>query len=365
MKICFICTEIFAWGKYGGFGRVTRTIGSELVKKGLDVFAVVPRRQNQKEIEILDGIKVLSFPVQNPLYSIKLFRESDAHIYHSEEPSFLTYLAQKAMPAKIHLVTSRDPRNFGDWLQELLHPSKNIFQVISNYVFENSPLVTRSVQKSDKVFYTAKCLKHKVISKYKLKNDIEFLPTPIRVPAEQINKSEMPQVCFISRFDRRKRPEVFLKLAEKFPEVRFIAAGESRDKSYQKYLLSKFSHLKNLEMCGFISQFKDNKFKDILEKSWIFVNTSVREGLPNSILEAMAYKCALLSSVNPESVASNFGIHVNNDDFQTGLRLLLENDNWKSLGAFGQQYVLENYEFNKAIDKHIQIYKILLNQSQL
>ncbi len=363
MKICFICTEIFSWGKYGGFGRVTRTIGSELVKHGFEVFAVVPKRQNQKDIEILDGIKVLSFPMQNPLYAKKLFRTCDAQIYHSEEPSFLTYLAAQAMPNKFHLVTSRDPRNFKDWMQELLHPSKNIFQVISNYVFENNPLVTKAVQKSDKVFYTAKYLKQKVMSKYKLKNDLEFLPTPIRVPTNQINKSEMPQVCFISRFDRRKRPEVFFQLAPKFPDVKFIAAGESRDKNYQKYLINNFSHLKNLEICGFISQFEDDKFKEILEKSWIFVNTSVREGLPNSILEAMAYKCALLSSVNPESVASNFGIHVHNDDFETGLRFLLENDNWKTLGALGQQYVIENYEFSKSIDKHIQIYRMLLKQS--
>ena len=33
MKVCLISTEIFAWGKYGGFGRATRMIGGELVKR--------------------------------------------------------------------------------------------------------------------------------------------------------------------------------------------------------------------------------------------------------------------------------------------------------------------------------------------
>ena len=27
VKICFLCVEIFAWGKFGGFGRSTRVIG--------------------------------------------------------------------------------------------------------------------------------------------------------------------------------------------------------------------------------------------------------------------------------------------------------------------------------------------------
>jgi hypothetical protein len=39
-----ISTEIFAWGKHGGFGRATRLIGFELAKRGLDVLAVVPRQ---------------------------------------------------------------------------------------------------------------------------------------------------------------------------------------------------------------------------------------------------------------------------------------------------------------------------------
>lgn len=360
MKICFICTEIFAWGKYGGFGRVTRTIGSELVRHGFEVFAVVPRRQNQNEIEILDGIKVLSFPAHNPFFAKRLFKSCDADIYHSEEPSFLTYLAANAMPEKIHLVTSRDPRTFKDWLKELMYPSKNIFQVLANYFFENNLLVTKSVRRADKVFCTAKYLEEKVKAKYKLKNKIEFLPTPIVVPTRRLIKSNTPLVCFVSRLDRRKRPEIFFQLAESFPNVRFIITGESRDKSFQEYLFNKYSHLKNLEIRGFIDQFSNSELKTIFERSWILINTSVREGLPNSVLEAMAHKCAILSSVNSENVASRFGVYVKNDDFKTGLQMLFENNKWKPLGELGQQYVIENYEFTKAINMHINVYETLI-----
>ena len=73
MKICLICTEIFEWGKYGGFGRATRIIGRELVKRGIEVFAVVPKRNGQKEIEILDGIKVFGFQNVKSISCKKIF----------------------------------------------------------------------------------------------------------------------------------------------------------------------------------------------------------------------------------------------------------------------------------------------------
>lgn len=365
MKICFICTEIFAWGKYGGFGRVTRKIGGELVKKGIDVFAVVPKRNQQKDFEILDGIKVLGFPIYNPLAAKRLFINCNADIYHSEEPSLLTYLAMKAMPSKIHLVTSRDPRNFTDWINECIHPSYNIFQVMGNFIFENSFPVSHAVRKANKIFCTAKFLEEIVAKKYKLKDKVGFLPTPITIPLKVIVKSEIPKVCFVSRLDRRKRPELFFDLAKNFPDVQFIAIGESRDKKYEKHLINKYSNLKNLEIKGFVNQFNSDLISKIFEDSWILVNTAVREGLPNSFLEALAHRCAILSSVNPENVTERFGYHVTDNNYQDGLKNLLNANAWIEKGQAGQKYVLENYDANKSIEEHISIYTKLLHKEKL
>jgi len=49
MRVCFICVEIFAWGKYGGFGRATRTFGRELAKKFPNVkFITVGKSRDEK-----------------------------------------------------------------------------------------------------------------------------------------------------------------------------------------------------------------------------------------------------------------------------------------------------------------------------
>ena len=123
MRICLISVEIFAWGKYGGFGRATRAIGRELAARGHTVFAVVPRRQGQRPVELLDGITVLGFSPWAPWTAARLLRDCDADIYHSCEPSFGTYLALQVMPDRKHMVTFRDPRDARDWKMEYDLPS--------------------------------------------------------------------------------------------------------------------------------------------------------------------------------------------------------------------------------------------------
>jgi len=355
--------EIFAWNKYGGFGKATRIIGKELVKCGIEVSAVIPRRNGQREFEVLDGIKVFSFHKTNPFYARKLFKKCNADIYHSEEPSFGTYLAMKEMPEKIHLVTSRDTKFFNDWVREFINPSFNKIQVLANYLYEDNYFVKRSVRKANRVFCAAKFLNGKVSKKYSLKNAVEFLPTPIEVPKKEILKSGFPTVCYLARWDKRKKPELFFQLAESFPEIKFIAIGKGRNNNYDRYLRKKYSGLKNLKMTGFINQFETDELSKILETSWILVNTATREGLPNAFLEALAHKCAILSSLNPENVTERFGYFVKNDDFKEGLIKLLDNDNWRIKGEQGQKYVKENYELSSSIKQHIEIYQNILNNN--
>lgn len=361
MRVCFICVEIFAWGKYGGFGRATRIIGRELVKRGIKVFAVVPRRKDQKPVEELDGITVFSFPPYFPWSSKELYRICDADIYHSQEPSFGTHLAMKSMPNRKHIVTFRDPKDTQDWKTEFQLPSLSKLQVLSNYLYEDNFLVKRAVQRADGVFCAAKHLVSKVKFKYNLRSDSYFLPTPVVVP-DKVQKATTPIVCFLARWDRRKRPELFFEVAKKNPKVQFIAAGKSQDKRWDEFLRKKYGNIPNLEMTGFIDQFATDELSKLLEKSWILVNTATREGLPTSFLEALAHRCAILSRVNPDGVAERFGYYVKDDDFIQGLERLLEHDNWKDKGENGYRHVKETYELGKVIDQHISIYSEILKK---
>ena len=124
-----------------------------------------------------------------------------------------------------------------------------------------------------------------------------------------------------------------------------------------KMLREKYKDISNLVMTGFVSEEEKSR---ILEKSWILVNTSWRECLPVSYLEACAHKCAILSHENPDDFAKNFGYWAkigNLEDFEKGLRWLLEEDRWKQLGEKGYEYVKRVHEFDKVIEEHIKVYK--------
>jgi glycosyltransferase involved in cell wall biosynthesis len=361
MRVCLVSMEIFAWGKHGGYGRATRIIGRELVRRGVDVSAVVPRRGEQRPSELLDGMTVLGFEPRTPWKSASLLHDCNADVYHSQEPSFATYLAQRTMPHRKHVVTLRDTRELGDWLTELRYPSLSRLQVLGNKLYEDNPLVQRAVRRAHRVYCAADFLRAKAARKYRLRTVPGFLPTPVAVP-EPVPKAERPTVCYLARWDRRKRPELFLRLAAQFPGVRFVAMGSSRDRRFETRLRAKYASLPNLEMPGYVDQFESPTVANVLSQSWILVNTSIREGLPNAFLEAAAHGCAILSSVDPDGFASRFGVRVQNDNFDDGLDALLRDGRWRQCGERARAHVLNRFELTSAIDQHLAIYEELMTR---
>jgi glycosyltransferase involved in cell wall biosynthesis len=117
--------------------------------------------------------------------------------------------------------------------------------------------------------------------------------------------------------------------------------------------------LPNLEIKGFVSE--DEK-RSILSRCWIMVLPSIREGLPIAMLEALAHKCALLSSVNPDGLTEMFGYWAKKDDFAEGLKWLLEGDRWRRLGQEGHKYVREVHSLDKVITELINRLKGLSEQ---
>src|SRR6185312_6099103 len=262
MRICLLSTEIFAWGKYGGFGRATRTIGRELARRGLAVSAIVPRRPGQQAVESLNDITVLSYPMGSPWQVAGLCRAADADIYHSQEPSTATWFALRAMPDRRHVVTFGDPRDWSDWRTELAHPSLSQLQVVANFMYEDNPLVHRAVRRADRRYCAAHCIQSKVVAKYSLQDPPPLLPTPVEIPSV-VRKAPQPTVCYLARWDRRKRPHLFFDLVERFPGVRFLAVGRSRDAAYDRSLRERYGHLSNLELTGFVDQFGSGELSAI------------------------------------------------------------------------------------------------------
>ena len=360
LHVCLICIEFFGLGVFGGFGKATRIIGRELSKRGVKVTVIVPQRSSeQPDTFDLDGMTVLQFKPWVPWSAIKLYRSCKADIFHSQDPSLGTYLSMVARPDRKHLITFLDPMDKQDWKIETENCHLGKMGLLKYRYYVDNPLVRLAVKRSKNLYCAAEFLIPKVSRKYALKSAPGFLPTPVKVP-DAISKASRPTVCFVSRWDGRKRPEQFFELARNFPDVDFIAVGGSTDAARDSYLRSTYGSISNLEMTGFIDQFSTDKLTRILEKSWVLVNTSPREGLPNAFLEAAAHKCAILSYTDPDGFASKFGHHVKEEGMREGLAALLYNNSWKRRGEDGYTYVREVFSLERVIDSHIKVYNQII-----
>ena len=371
MRICLVTTEYFSHGIFGGIGAMARQKATALARRGVEVYVVTPRKKGQKPIEVMDGVTVLSYPgqlytgLQSSRRYSAIFRAIDADIYHTEEPCMGTRLAWEGAPKKKHSVTVIDPRTLTErrkeW-QEAGLSGRALWKRMFTH-WRSSFDIRTAVRGADRRFVQAKFAAAKAMKLYGLREAPGFLPNPIALVPNGVPKTARPTVCFLGRWDPRKRPEYFFELAKRFPEVRFIAMGgcQPHFKARETQLRERYRHVPNLEMPGW--QFGDDKTR-ILEQSWILINTSWRENLPFSYLEAASRKCALLAFDNSDDFSSSFGYWARRgdlDDFTQGLRFLLEGDRWRALGERGYAYVRQTHEFEKVMDLHMQIFNELCN----
>jgi glycosyltransferase involved in cell wall biosynthesis len=365
VRICILSSQYFGWGKYGGFGSMTRRLAEALAGRGVATHVIVPLRAGQEPLETINGVSIHGFKGTDLFGARRLLREVPADLYHSQEPSLLTLLAQWVRPRAVHLVTSRDPRNIYDWWIEFRDatPGRRLLTPL-NYLTEGGPLVGLAVHRAHGIYAPAHCVRKRAKRIYLLRNQPGFLPNLIRLPKEKPVKAEKPTVTFFGRLDQRKHPERFLSQAERFPGIRFQVVGKAEDEERDRYLRRRFGDLPNVEWIGFVSYFREwERMSAILERSWALVNTSSREGLPLTFQEAAAFGCAIISGLDPDGFASRFGIYVKNNDFQRALQYLSDHpEEILERGELGRAYIRAHYEHDLATDLHLKIYESFLSR---
>ena len=178
--------------------------------------------------------------------------------------------------------------------------------------------------------------------------EVTFLPNLIELSPGDVSKSARPSVVFLGRLDPLKRPWIFVKLAELFPEVEFLFLGQSHFEGVGSWRPSNLPA--NVRVLGHVNE-KD-KLK-ILSSSWALLSTSIHEGLAVSFLEALACEMPIIGCHNPEEVVSRFGVFVGRWDgsgleavpyFSEGLKKLLHDTALRvRLGKEGRAWVEETH----------------------
>jgi glycosyltransferase involved in cell wall biosynthesis len=169
-------------------------------------------------------------------------------------------------------------------------------------------------------------------------------------------------VLWISRLEPWKQPEIILKLAYNMSDTQFIVIGPvfERTKEYGETVVNQLKNVRNIKYVPF------STFQNIgtyFEESSLFLNTSIKEGFPNTFIQAAIKSLPIVSlNVNPNDFIDNYdcGYFCNNNftELMEKLKILLTDKtiyDVKSKNSY--DYAASNHDIENIA---AQIYKELM-----
>jgi len=189
-----------------------------------------------------------------------------------------------------------------------------------------------------------------------------LIPNAIASKKISSASSNMGNILWVGRLVPVKQPEIYLELAKRFPNQNFemIAPDVPEYKNYALSLKKEIAKLSNLQYIEYLDK---NEILNHYQKAGIYIITSEKEGFSNTMMEAMAFKCAVLSlNVSPNDIFNEkqVGICVNGDIelfFNYFEQLSNKKEFAENLGNNAQKYIFKKYNLKEASSLFIDFVK--------
>ncbi len=171
------------------------------------------------------------------------------------------------------------------------------------------------------------------------------------LPERKINPNSI-KICTVGRIDFSKNPELFNKIAEEFPNIEFTWIGEG--------ILKEKLTASNIKITGWKEK---REVINNLNKSDIFILTSLWEGMPLSLLEAMYMKklCIVSNCIGNRDVIVNGknGFVCNTlDDYKHIIQDVVDDKiNYNAIVENAKKDVENKYSVSIMAKKYEELYK--------
>jgi glycosyltransferase involved in cell wall biosynthesis len=174
-------------------------------------------------------------------------------------------------------------------------------------------------------------------------NMVVQLPEPGEIYKRDID------VLWVNNLRPFKRPDLFLDLADKLPELRMVMIGgpcHGHEDLFED-IRQRAERISNLEFKGYVPYQEVNAY---YARSRIFVNTSDSEGFPNSFLQSWVRGTPVFSFFDPDGIIVRERLGGSPDGIeQMALeiqQLIPDHARLAELSAHVTQYALEHYSPN-------------------
>ena len=358
IRVCFVSPKAYplynpkVQQPFGGAELDLYLLATELAKdKDFDISCITADYgQNQTETaEQVTLIKSIDF-THNPLTSArriwKAMKQADADIYMIKTAS-----------AGVPLVAQFCRR----------HNRRFVYRTASQLECDGS--YRREHPIKGRTFAWALRNAHAIFTQTKTdaKNLLETLnlistPIPNGHRLLPLTEKKKEWILWVGRIAKVKRPELFLNLAQNFPNENFtmICQKATGDQNYDN-LMEQARQVQNLH---FISSVPFDQMSNYFLRAMIFVNTSQSEGFPNAMIQSCQAAVPILSlKVNPDNILDNYqcGLCANDqwETFTQMLEQLLDPKTAANSGRKARQYVEEHHNITKIIPQYKSLFKTL------
>lgn len=196
-----------------------------------------------------------------------------------------------------------------------------------------------------------------------------FIPNGIEKkrsrPANQIKDKwgldEGSYLLYLGRLVPEKRPELLIEAFKKLDtDKRLVIAGGGSDTSeYEASLREAAQGGPRVLFTGFVN---GEPLEELYSNCYAYVLPSDVEGMPMSLLEAMAYGCSCVTSDIPEcaDVLAGNGVTFEKgsvDSLRAALQgLLADGDRGRVLGAAAKSHVEKAYNWDSVVERTLAVY---------
>ena len=383
MKVCFFSPtaygyfnpESYIWA--GGAETQQVLIAKHMVDRGIEVSFIVGDH-GQPDIEIHEGITVIkSFTpfagnrklrfIPDMLRIRRAMRIADADIYNQRAVSFYTGQFSwfvSRMGKKFTFSLGIDYNCFPDCGGNLSFPMTALYR----YGIKNTDAIIAQTEKQKGLL-----MKQMGRESVLIRNGIGLIdadripeyPSESRevascAPSQESHRKEF---LWVGSFRRRKRPELFLELAQQIPEADFtIVGGGGDDSSYYRGIAEKATSIPNVNYPGFVQPEKIEKY---YKRAYAYINTSNLEGFPNTYLHSWRRGVPTFTiEIDPDEIIERNGIGGCTGTFdrlvETIRSIVSDTGRRNIMSRRALDYISANHDIRDKGDEYIRLFESLV-----
>lgn len=200
---------------------------------------------------------------------------------------------------------------------------------------------------------------------YAISNGIQLAPFE-KMPAKW--KARKRQIVMVSRIAKQKDHATLIRAMSKLKErgievpLKIIGKGKNKNLLPLKRLVTQYGLSDNIEFMGYRSD-----IPDLLMQSQVFVQCTHYEGMPLTLIEAMAAGCAVIGSEVPgvkEVIKHEHNgllhTHENEEELANAIeRILSESELAKGMSANARHVAFEKFSTEVMHDNYHQLFRDL------